>query len=483
MLDEGRGGLLLREIVDISLAGRAPKQEPTLVALALLCHYRPRWLPDAKEVRKLRDAEGLNEEEYAQKMSLISRYADLKHAAFAAILKVCRIPTHLFTFVKFSKMISQEFNKSDGWGRAMRSAIAKWYTSKGAKELAMHITKYPQRAGYSHRDLLRLSHPHASEGRSQEETLVYDQLFHYACTGQLSAQKRHLPMDQDAPAAKRGRCDYEITPEMVEAENASQAIRLINAVVEAKSYNACEPAAEKRCAELIREHGLVREHMPTELLNSTAVWAALLEKMPMTALIRNLSVLSTHGLIAADEKYCISYVESVIAKLTDEAAIQKARIHPVSVLLAAATYNKGRGFRGSLEWSVNKRVEAALNKAFLKAFKNVEPTGKRYCLAIDVSGSMCSPVGGGSGVISCREASIAMSKVECMAFQDKFVPLPFKKGARLADMVRLTERLPFGNTDCALPMLWASEKHKKFDVFIVFTDCETWAGKFPKICQ
>ncbi|KAH7709094.1 CBN-ROP-1 protein [Aphelenchoides avenae] len=266
-------------------------------------------------------------------------------------------------------------------------------------------------------------------------------------------------------------------PEMVEAENDSQAIRLINAVVEAKSYSACEPAAEKRCAELIREHGLVREHMPTELLNSTAVWAALLEKTPMTALIRNLSVLSTHGLIAADEKYCSSYVDSVVAKLTDEAAIQKARIHPVCVLLAAATYNKGRGFRGSLEWSVNKRVEAALNKAFLKAFKNVEPTGKRYCLAIDVSGSMCSPVGGGSGVISCREASIAMSKVECMAFQDKFVPLPFKKGARLADMVRLTERLPFGNTDCALPMLWASEKHKKFDVFMVFTDCETWAGK------
>ncbi|KAH7700613.1 SS-A/Ro ribonucleoprotein-like protein, partial [Aphelenchoides avenae] len=54
MLDEGRGGLLLREIVEISLAGRAPKQEPTLMALALLCHYRPSWLPDVKELKKLR---------------------------------------------------------------------------------------------------------------------------------------------------------------------------------------------------------------------------------------------------------------------------------------------------------------------------------------------------------------------------------------------------------------------------------------------
>ena len=64
-----------------------------------------------------------------------------------------------------------------------------------------------------------------------------------------------------------------------------------------------------------------------------------------------------------------------------------------------------------------------------------------------------------------------------MAFQDKFVPLPFKKGEKLTDMVEYTENLPFGSTDCAQPMLWALEERKKFDVFIVFTDCETWAGK------
>lgn len=43
--------------------------------------------------------------------------------------------------------------------------------------------------------------------------------------------------------------------------------------------------------------GLVREHIPTNLLNSVPVWQALLEKMPMTALIRNLSKLSSLGLI------------------------------------------------------------------------------------------------------------------------------------------------------------------------------------------
>jgi len=33
-----------------------------------------------------------------------------------------------------------------------------------------------------------------------------------------------------------------------------------------------------------------------------------------------------------------------------------------------------------------------------------------------------------------------------------------------------------GGTDCAQPMLYALEKKRKVDVFIVYTDCETYAG-------
>jgi 60 kDa SS-A/Ro ribonucleoprotein len=33
-----------------------------------------------------------------------------------------------------------------------------------------------------------------------------------------------------------------------------------------------------------------------------------------------------------------------------------------------------------------------------------------------------------------------------------------------------------GGTDCALPMLWALEKRVKADVFVVYTDSETWYG-------
>lgn len=34
-----------------------------------------------------------------------------------------------------------------------------------------------------------------------------------------------------------------------------------------------------------------------------------------------------------------------------------------------------------------------------------------------------------------------------------------------------------GGTDCAQPMLYAKQKKLPVDVFIVYTDCETWTGK------
>jgi 60 kDa SS-A/Ro ribonucleoprotein len=44
-------------------------------------------------------------------------------------------------------------------------------------------------------------------------------------------------------------------------------------------------------------------------------------------------------------------------------------------------------------------------------------------------------------------------------------------------VVKLTSGLPFGGTDCALPMLWALEQKVAVDTFVVYTDSETWFGQ------
>jgi 60 kDa SS-A/Ro ribonucleoprotein len=54
--------------------------------------------------------------------------------------------------------------------------------------------------------------------------------------------------------------------------------------------------------------------------------------------------------------------------------------------------------------------------------------------------------------------------------------LPISGKQRLGDGISAVSDLPFGGTDCALPMLYATEKKLPIDGFVIYTDSETWAG-------
>jgi 60 kDa SS-A/Ro ribonucleoprotein len=60
-------------------------------------------------------------------------------------------------------------------------------------------------------------------------------------------------------------------------------------------------------------------------------------------------------------------------------------------------------------------------------------------------------------------------------------PVDISPRMRLDDVVEKISNLPFGGTDCALPMLWAAENKVSIDVFCVYTDSETWAGKIHPV--
>jgi 60 kDa SS-A/Ro ribonucleoprotein len=42
--------------------------------------------------------------------------------------------------------------------------------------------------------------------------------------------------------------------------------------------------------------------------------------------------------------------------------------------------------------------------------------------------------------------------------------------------VTVVSTLPFGGTDCALPMLYVQALEREIDTFVIYTDSETWAG-------
>jgi 60 kDa SS-A/Ro ribonucleoprotein len=144
----------------------------------------------------------------------------------------------------------------------------------------------------------------------------------------------------------------------------------------------------------------------------------------------------------------------------------------------------------------------ALDAAFYTAFDNVEPSGKRLLLAVDVSGSMTHGAVAGVRGLTPRDASAALALVTAATearyevvgffaakggfkkrgrrvyagYTDGLTPLALSPRQRLDDAVKTVSNLPFGGTDCALPMLYAQDREREIDTFVILTDSETWAG-------
>jgi 60 kDa SS-A/Ro ribonucleoprotein len=408
------GVRVVRRVVEISEAGRAPKNDPAIFALALCTA-----LGDAVT----------------------------KQAAFEALPRVCRTGTHLFHFAQYVDGLR-------GWGRGLREAVAGWYAMP-AQKLSLQAVKYQQRDGWAHRDLLRLAHP-------KPLTPQHEAIYHWMVKGWEWAGEEPHP---------------------------DEALRMIWAFERAKRAKSA-----REVISLVEDYRLPREAIPTEWLNDRNVWAALLPHMPVEAMVRNLAKMTVVGLLGHGSEAS----RAVVEQLRNADAIRGARLHPIKVLAALKTYAQGRGERGKLTWDPVTAVVDALNDAFYTAFGNVEPANKRWLLALDVSGSMGASYVAGVPGLSAREASAAMALITAATEPAYTIvgfsapatgyggkwgggdpglkPLSISPRQRLDDVVRYTGNIPFGGTDCALPMKWALKKKVEVDVFVVYTDSETWFG-------
>lgn len=405
---ENRPADLVRAIVDVSQAGRAPKQNPAIFALAM--------------------AAGLADD-------------DGRSAALDALPLVCRTGAHLFLFARYVEQFR-------GWGRGLRRAVANWYVNKPVDKLAYQLLKYRQREGWSHRDLLRLAHP----GGDAAHAALYD----YVCRGDT---------DRDFP-------------DLIDAFEEAQRATTLSGWLSA-----------------LGNPSLSWEMLPDAALSEPKVWEELINnEMPQTALMRQLPRLTRLGLTQS------SVGATIAAQLQDSERLKRARVHPINVLVAQRTYASGHSARGESTWAPTPIISDALDAAFYAAYAAVEPANKRTLLALDVSGSMAAPSSGMP--ISCREASAALAMVAAatepqhrvvgftaggMAVarhgygysyrrEAALAPLDLSPRRRLDDNIRAVSGLPFGGTDCALPMVWALQNRVEIDTFHIYTDNETWYG-------
>ena len=573
---------LISDIVDVSVNGRAAKQEMTMLSLAAVIVF--------------------------------SEDAECKRAALSAVQDVCRIPTHWFMLLKYIRDLSQDKKKpGKGMGAGVRAAFTKLYTSRTGPELAVLLTKYKNREGWTHKDIISLLHINPSAMRDDGARMVLEWIMKEdkperttktgtvipasharteflrrlqaietppqapqapfavsaepvvhklkvrLMTGDLAGDTVTLPLATNETFSKlsetlvsigagkhfefrlpatdipefhlepfviphfetvanltrkysRAQTDFDMTKfvifarevpisaatttapaatapvaatgeEKVQESPVVSVARFLKALVQLSNEKVTPEAALATMSTVRR---IQREHLPTHLMSSPAIWTHLLKDMGMTALIRNLGKLSNIGVVASRR-------QEIVAMLGNEKQIRDSKLHPFAILVAMKIYSKGAGELGSMTWSVDSYIVTALSNAFVMAFGNIPRTGKRIMVALDVSGSMTMAFCAGSSTVTCREGSVAMAMATVLAERDehgrigdnthvysftttfKNVKHAFTKpGLTLNDAIRGTDDT-FGGTDCAMPMKHATEHRIPVDAFIVYTDSETYA--------
>jgi 60 kDa SS-A/Ro ribonucleoprotein len=380
-------------------------------------------------------------------MALVFKYGSVeaKGIAKSAFSHIIRTSTHLFEFAQYVELLG-------GWGGAKRRVIASWYTSKTPDSLAYQAVKYRQRDGWTHRDLFRLSHPKGINFG----------------VGNFILGKEDGIRQLDDGSIILGFNDVQ------RADSVSELLRVLDVY-----------------------KNLPWEAIPTQFLTEPKVWKKLFYNGQVSgqALVRNITRLSRIGAFS-DMVFTRDYAD----RLTDDRMIERTKLHPIQYLLAATVHDRGqvnrRGYTGyTKDWATSPIILDALNEGFRQAFKYVPPTNKRTMIALDVSGSMSAPAAGID--LSCAELGAAMAIIiarteqyySIYGFSDGtaktnwysynyrlLTDLGITPTMDLTTVLRKTTDQNFGNTDCALPMIYAKQNNLEVDTFVIITDNETWWG-------
>jgi 60 kDa SS-A/Ro ribonucleoprotein len=418
------GPAAVAEIVRVSHEGLAEKQDATLFCLALA----------------------------TRSSNLATR-----QAAYQAIVPVCRTLSQLCTFLNFrfalggvdgGKLVGKKIkNARDKDGKpiderygnhassdGLRRALRRWLNAQIDENLAYQIIKYPQREGITFRDILRLAKPVA-------DSPIRGELYGYAVKGELH--------------------DLSANPEIWRRLDAVRKVGI-------------DGVRPDQVAEMIREYDLPREVVRTEMLNDPVVWEALLQNMPVMAMVRNLGKMTSIGLFKDSQNKKL-----VVDRLHDEQRITKSRIHPLALFAAQNTYQSGHGLKGNLSWNADSKIVDALGDAFDLSFKNVTPSGKRILLAIDTSGSMRGYANSSS--MSSASALSAVMALVILRSEDNVdvigVDTSIQRNLGLSGKMRPIDaanqiaKYGGGGTYLELPFDYARQ-NGPYDAIMLFTDSE-----------
>lgn len=352
--------------------------------------------------------------------------------AFGEIFpQVVRTGSHFYEWLNYTKSLR-------GFGKVVREAGKNWFLREDVTGLAYQLLKYQQRYDFSHRDALRLFHV-------KPPTEDHQQLFEWVVKG------------------------WEVLPTKIPS----------TALAQIWWYEWLKRNPNQTHEAIVQGRLTHEMAAPVGKMDKSA-WQLLFNEMPIGALLRNLGSLTEIGVLASHELVNLQRVEAV---LNNKEHLRKGRIHPIDVLKALKTYQSGGKLgRSKKTWNPVHKIVKILDKAVELSFDVVQPTGKVFMHAVDVSGSMASPIADMG--LTCCEVAATMALVTAKAeksytirgFSTQFCDLGITAKDSFRSAVQKASNKNFGGTDASVAYEWMIKNNFKADVICFWTDNESWAG-------
>lgn len=446
LLESGDGEWLVNKIVEVSRGGRAPKQDPGILALALAL----KTAPDHRTRRLAADAAP----------------------------RVCRTLSTAMDLANALKGLGPR-PATEGWdrekpairSRAQRRAIAGCFAAwaRDPARLAYQLIKYGRAEDNRRRG------PEGSKGAIWR-ALDLARLSHYRSKNPQADALMSWLHGRKAAGLPAQVLAYE------EVQHVAAVPANLSPHFDEKFVSTARAKAAERIAELVREHRLPWECIPSEYVNLPSIQRALFEEMPVQTMIRQLGRLTAGGVFDAP-----SSVQMAVGRLRDVERIREARVHPMAIYVAAMVYGSGHGINSEKTWKPVPEIKDALMATFLGAFRSLEPSGRHIVVGVDCSGSMVQHDVLDIPGFSAQEAAFIMAwviahaepRARVVAFGTTAEEIELRDVHTLDDLRRRAREVRAhhnGGTDCSLPMLYALDRASWSDVdaFVLLTDEETW---------
>lgn len=419
------GPKLVGLIREISTAGRAPRPQSALYALAA--------------------ASALGDEE-------------TRKLAYAALSAVARTGTHLFTFAEYRAQFA-------GWSRGYRTAVANWYLGRNVDAMTYQMVKYRQRDGWDHRRLLQTSHP-------TPDTAERDAVWRWVL-GKPQVDEETLGEEgtPELPSILVDFLDAQAVPANTVATSNAAAGKWADIITRGHGLS----------WEMLPTEALKRPEVWTALIHQGLPITALIRQLPR---LTNLGLttgdtgrLIRQRLESAEtlKRGRVHPINVLVAARTYRSGVGRGQswTSDAKILdsLDRAFYESFGAVRPS-----GKRLLLALDVSGSMGMQAMDTMGgltPREAAAalslVQMATETDYEIVGFTGPYGGRRAG--------MLSRGGISRLVLSPRQRLDDAVKYTAGLGFGPTDCALPMLWALKERIDVDAIVIYTDNQTWAGQ------